>query len=649
MKRFRLILLFLFLLLSTLKAQITKRNLLRQFSEQMVTESLIPKGNWKPFPNTPTEWKAACNDSTLASLIKAGEAALKESFPSIPATVALEYERTGSRINYQNIGNRKRMLLWDLSLAESIEGNGRFSDHLADGIWSVCEETFWGTTAHLYLQKGNQGLPDAEHPVVDLFVAETASELAWINYLVGSALDKVSPLIRERIKYETERRLFKPLENVNYFYLGNGDTTAILNNWTPWIMSNYIAVDLLLQENEQKRVSRLLFGMKYIDQYINGLGEDGGCDEGPAYWFHATGTVFDALCLLDNATQGKVNIYKDPFLLKMGAYIYKAHVAGDYFINVADAAPKLWVNGLLLYRFGKATGDTTMTDFGSWAYHTFPHESPGGPISIYCKSRYLFNLFAMDECTHYPSNFKDVDDSWFSDIQLMSSRSANGFFLATHAGHNGNFVSHHHNDVGDFIIYSNGYPVIIDAGPGLYTSRTFTATRYKLWFNSSAFHNLPTINGYQQSDGSSFMATKVKYRLDKYGSSLGMDIANAYPAAAGVQSWERQINISKTGSIEINDNYKLATPLKELTQTFMTICKTDISQPGKLIFLLPGNEKVYLEYDAKTWDIKKEKIPLITEEDKSFMTMWEGKDIWRLLLVSKIYKRTDSIFYKIHR
>jgi len=253
MNHYKIIFISTIFFIFSAKAQTTKRNLLQQFSQQVIAQSLIPKKQWRPFPQTPGEWKSMFPDSLLNKIIKSGEAALKEEFKSIPATVALEFVRTGNRRNYQNLANKKRALLWDMALAESIEGKGRFADHLLDGIWSVCEESFWGATAHLSIQKAGKGLPDAADPIVDLFAAETASTLAWVDYFSGPALEKVSPLIRPRIRFETERRIFKPMQTASYFYLQPDNPDARLNNWTPWIMSNYITAGLLLREDEGKR------------------------------------------------------------------------------------------------------------------------------------------------------------------------------------------------------------------------------------------------------------------------------------------------------------------------------------------------------------------------------------------------------------
>jgi hypothetical protein len=628
-----------------LSAQVTQRNLLQKFSEQQVSQWLIPQNKWKPFPQTPEEWRKQLPDTLIKRILINGEAALKKPFNDIPASVTLEFVRTGNRSHYEALSFAKRNQLFDLVLAETVENKGRFTDHIADGIWSICEETFWGATAHLGAQKAGAGLPDAQEPIVELFSAETASTLAWADYFVGDKLAAVSKLIRPRIYYEVNRRLFSPMLSAKYGWAGNGNPNAKLNNWAPWIMANYTTANLLLEKDEAKRANAIHVAIKLTDQYINGLGEDAGCDEGPSYWFAAGGAVFDVLNQLADATGNKLNIYNDPFTQKMAAYIYKTHIAGKYFINVADAHPQISADGIMLYRFGKALNDPKMITFGSWAFHQLQHGTPG--IEQFHRTRMLYNMFTANEVAKADDHFTDVPDAWYNDVQLMVSRTNNGLFVATHAGNNNE--SHNHNDIGDFMVYADGYPVIIDVGSGTYTARTFGKNRYDLWFNTSAYHNLPTINGQQQSAGAKYAATAVKYALNKGTASLTMDIASAYPAEAGLTQWQRTVSANKSGKIEVSDNFKTTGTTKSLTQSFMTVCATDITTPGKVVFNLPNGQKVLLDYDAATWDIKKEKMDLVTPEDQGLKASWEQQDIYRILLTAKANAANKIVTYIIHK
>ena len=92
-----------------------------------------------------------------------------------------------------------------------------------------------------------------------------------------------------------------------------------------------------------------------------------------------------------------------------------------------------------------------------------------------------------------------------------------------------NAESHNHNDVGDFIVYADGKPMIVDAGRGNYTARTFSSKRYELWFTQSNYHNLPIINGFGQKEGRDFEAKNVSYQISAKESVLKMDLVDAYP------------------------------------------------------------------------------------------------------------------------
>ncbi len=629
-----LLCLSLFVVLSArVVAQITHRDLLQPYAAQLAT-TLVAQTSWHPFPQTPEAWSRLVSDTARAAIIKAGEDALRFEFKSIPATLTMEYSRTGNRTHYEKASFEKRNALWALTLAESMEGKGRFTDKILDGVWSICEETYWGLPAHLGLQKAGSGLPDVADPTVDLFTAETAAVLAWTDYFVGPVLDKISPLVRPRIYSEVKRRVFVPLQTAKYGYLGGGNATAKLNNWAPWVMSNYCTAALLLESDPTQRIDAVQRVMHYTDLYVDGLGEDGGCEEGPSYWTAAGACVLDVLNLLGDATHGSIDIYHQPIIRKMGAYIYKTHIAGKYYINIADAPAELVPPGAMIYRFGRAIDDTVMQSFGSWLVHTYP--ASAGTVEQFHRTRTLYDLLAANNCYQHLPMEPAVARAWFSDIQLMIARDgesgAQSLFLASHAGTNGE--SHNHNDVGDFIIYIGGRPVIIDIGSGTYTARTFSGHRYDLWFNTSAYHNLPTVNGYQQHEGLAYTATDVQYHADASSSTLSMDLAKAYPAAAGLQHWLRTVRLENK-TVIITDRYSAAEPLHSLTQGFMTICRVDTSRKGMIVFDAGNGQHLNLSYDALSWTITVEKVDFGIPEEAGIREHWEGQPIYRVLLTAK--------------
>lgn len=622
-------------------AQVVQRNILaNKYNLLAVQQSLIPKNQWKPYPLTPEEWRKKLPDSIFNKLIKTGETTLKYKFEPISASTSLDFVRSGDRQQHGNLSYGKRNALMNLVLAESLENQGRFTEAIMNGVWSICEESYWGVPAHI----SSTGLPDVENPVVDLFAAETAAVLALTDYFVGEKLDKINRLLRSRIYYETKQRIFTPMAKNGDKY-GWMSQTRPVNNWNPWIMSNWIMAILLLEKDEKQRAEMLHHSMRGLDRYLNSLGDDGGCDEGPSYWFAAGASVYDCLELYTSATNNKVDIYREPLIQKMASYVYKTHIAENYFVNFADADPKLTPDGLMLYRFGKAINDPTMIQFGQWAFSKFPAASTAVPG--YHRPRKLNNILTIVQLANNNFNYTPSSDAWFSDIQVMTSRSTNGVYLATHGGHNAE--SHNHNDVGDFIIYLDGKPMIVDAGRGNYTARTFSSKRYELWFTQSEYHNLPIINGFGQKAGLEFTAKNVNRVSNAKESMLTMDIASAYPAEAGIQSWNRMVKQKKSnGDVEIIDEYLLKQKPNNLQQVFMTICNVDVSEAGKIVFSDQG-QVLTLQYDAKKWTASTDLPSTEGMEYSSFKTKWDSKPVRRVLLTHKAPEAKGKLEYTIKR
>jgi hypothetical protein len=132
--------------------------------------------------------------------IKSAEAALNYNWPSIKATDYLEFVRSGDRRD--EVYSAPRSALVALVMGELVEGKGRFLDQIVNGVWFYSEQTWWGWSAHFYLQKALPGLPDVNEPTIDLGVGEVANMLSWTWFLFKDEFDKIHPLIANRLKSE---------------------------------------------------------------------------------------------------------------------------------------------------------------------------------------------------------------------------------------------------------------------------------------------------------------------------------------------------------------------------------------------------------------------------------------------------------------
>ncbi|WP_177224044.1 heparinase II/III domain-containing protein [Thermoflavifilum thermophilum] len=562
----------------------------QSYSLSDVQHAIQSTAHWHPYPNVAdTAGLYRIPVAIRQAYIHAAEKFLPASWDSLPASLFLEFSENGNRSHYEAISFHRREQLATLVLAELFERKKRFINDIVNGIWAICEESFWGVPAHMYLQGNPHELPDVAHPVIDLFAAETAQELAWTYYLLKPELDAVSPLIAQRIQYETVRRIFIPyMQHDDWGYLGfrwraHPQTTERVNNWNPWINSNVLAAALLLAP-DSLRMRVIYKTMQSIDNFVMPYPADGGSDEGPEYWDRAAGALLDYLELLSSASNGKLHAWHQPFLHNMGRYICKMYISYPYFVNYGDADAKYHPDPALVYRFGKYTGDSLLMQFGAYLAGKEHFGETLLPYRFGVLNRALFALTILPELSSIPPREPLFRDVWLPDLQIMVARSDSGsvhsFYLAAQAGNNGK--SHNHNDVGNFIVYVDGHPVLVDAGAQTYTAATFSSQRYQIWNNQSSYHNLPEINGVMQQAGKQFRVTDVHYFADAQQARLSMDIAHAYPDSAGIDRWRRTVALIRNQCVKLTDAYRLRYWKAPMIENFLTPLRPVVASDGRV-------------------------------------------------------------------
>jgi hypothetical protein len=236
----------------------------------------------------------------------------------------------------------------------------------------------------------------------------------------------------------------------------------------------------------------------------------------------------------------------------------------------------------LLYRYGKAAGDPDLQAFGAYQYQ----HSGAGLESL---GRALPALFQGAEIRQAEARDPLVREAWLDGIQVAAARrradSTEGFYFATLGGHNAE--SHNHNDVGNFVVYLNGNPVLIDVGVENYTAKTFSSQRYEIWTMQSAFHNLPTINGVMQAAGRQYEARDVSFHADEASAEFSADLAAAYPDPAGVEKWRRSVRLDRAANLVlVSDRFALRGAPGKIEMSLMTPCT--VRPAGARALILSG-------------------------------------------------------------
>lgn len=557
-------------------------------------------GEWVPWP--------ACSDreawdrlvgTAKGRIVSVGEKYLDYEWKTIPATAYLEYERTGDRTAMQSLYEANRKAINALMMAELAEGEGRFVDQLANGVWLSCQMPSWVLSAHLVRQSTRRSLPDPRESIIDLASAGYAATIALSYHFFKDRFDAMDPSISYCIEASIKEKVLDPFLNkdkwkANWWMAMDWEPGILVNNWNPWCNANTLLCVLLMETDRERFDEAISLSLHSADQFINYVKGDGACEEGPAYWDAAAGKLYDYLQTLYYASSGKFSIFDNRQVKDMGEYIVRSYIGDKWVVNFADASARLSLEPTLIWRYGKAVGSGMMKDFacylcGDSGKGQFVSPRPviwndsfrslESVVSVREMSEALDSLNRLVSDSSFESVLSGLVGNvpvctWYPETEFAYFRNRSGWFAAAKGGFNNE--SHNHNDVGTFLLYIDNVPVFVDAGVGTYTKKTFSHERYSIWSMQSDWHNLPSINGTSQIFGAEFKAGDVVCDMNRR--MFSADISSAYTDAASCRRWGRSYRL-KDDSFEIEDRYEL--DRRVLADTLNFLVQGEVYLPGE--------------------------------------------------------------------
>lgn len=492
------------------------------------------------------------NPDRMAYFVEKAEEALDSPLPVLPVTAYMDFQRNGNRSRYEGLMFARRDMLLHLAFGEVFERKGRFTERLVDVVWATLEESTWLLPAHdRHNPFSGQGVPatfgDRPHGLA-IFSASCGALLTFIYHYLKDELDAVSPVIRERIAYTVNQRVIEPFISRKLGYVGDREHHP--NNWCPWVVCEALYCMALIEEDMERREAVVRNAMTYADNFVGGYAEDGGCDEGPGYWGGAGGAYFVILEELYDLTDGYINLFDHPLVRAIGEYEAKVYIGKDVFLNYADCGLHLRSGGATLRAFGERVGSDIMVGLGCALDRMYPTNRQG-LTKPYGQIRNLMLPNPPAEGV-LPS----AERVWFPNLKIMlkreSTNAEEGLCVALKGGHNAE--SHNHNDIGQFYLYRDAEPVIVDLGSMAYTRKTFSPQRYELLAMRSIYHNCPTVGNTEQQPGADYCSSEEIYGED---GSISMELGKAYPPEAGIVSYRRFVDLSD-GVAVLRDTVELA-------------------------------------------------------------------------------------------
>ncbi len=562
-----------------------------------------------------TVWDAVDGAVILAE----AEAVLARPAPVLTATAWARTFRDGIRTDYEDAARELRERVTLLVLAAVLTGEVPpgpvpFLDGAIDGLVALAEATTWCWAPHdRHAAAREEVLADPGDPFLDLGAAEVASLFAWADHVLGPHLDLRAPGLRRRLRREVEIRVLTPFERVrDWHWLGlDGDA----HNWNPWIHSAVLAAALLLVADDERRRRLVRLVIEGLEHYVAVLPDDGGVDEGVAYWWHGACRLLECLDLLADA--GDL-----PVLPALIRFPHRMHLGDDAYVNAGDAPARLspaqpWH---VLYRWGERFGDDEVRA------HAVSRARAGGRLVWPSAGlgRALSGLADPDWRKAEPDGTWLAREEWLPRVQVLVARETagtpRGLTVAVKAGHNGE--RHNHLDVGSYWVAVDGVPVVVDAGQPTYTADSFGPDRYRAWPLRGEWHNVPE-PGVTQEPGETFGARDVRVELTAASATLSADLAGAYP---GVPRWIRSVRLVRGphAHILVTDDESVR-PVR-----LRHVLAGDVELgDGEAFVSLAGTRVLRLSWDARCTTAELERRPL---DDPLLRASW-GDHLSRLTLL----------------
>ena len=521
-----------------------------------------------PFPTAGDRaaWQAAASSvSDREALLAAARQPLDELLAPLPATLFLDFDRTGRRRPYEVQVDARRQRLRDLVLAYCLTLDDELLDPILDFVWAICEESDWCRPAH------QPRLADPTRPFLDLSSAMTALQLAETDHLLGERLAEEA---RARLRTEIDRRCFTPyLERHDFHWMFTTPEHGV-NTWAAVIAAGVVGSACYLEQDRSRLAELTARGLRSLDDYRAGFDEDGGTSEGNFCWSFGFGFYTMLADLIEHRSGGLLTLW-DERSREIALFPLRTYIAPDRFVNFSDCPIHFTHTPSHLAYLGRrleipellSVATTQPPNFRererSWALRdAFWAPEPGGA------ERFV------------PQRYDDLRGlQWL--VARQEPADPDALVLAAKGGHNSEM--HNQNDVGHFTVDAFGEPLLVDLGKGGFNRAYFrhTGGRYDFLVNASRGHSVPLVNGFQQAYGRQFAARELERAHDDAGSRLVLDLAGAYPDDSGLASLRRTIYLDRVaGTVEMTDEATFAAEPGEFESALISLSPVTTGQYG---------------------------------------------------------------------
>lgn len=553
-----------------------------------------------PFPRNGSALEAlkvALGPKVIADLLAAALRDTERPIPELPARLYAEFRETGRREGYEDAQRERRSMLYRLTLAEWLEGQGRFLDALEEIAWARLEETNWAWPAHA------RELDHPDRPTLDLAAAMTALDMAETDYLMG---DRLSPNLRARLRAEVERRVVGPFLHRNDHWWLHTTPAKQVNNWTAVCVAGAVGASLYFETDTSRLAEIVTRGIHSLADYLETFDSEGGSSEGPDYWTYGFGNYAVLAHLLLERSGGEIDLLQGDYLRSIAQFPVRTMLSPGVWVSFSDSDSNPSFHPGLLTLLARHMDMPELLGLGM--HNEFA-------VSVFNQFAWPLRQFAwpLPEAALVQLSSHD----WYEDMGWMISRldpaDPRSIRLAIKAGHNGEM--HNQNDVGSFMVVTGGKVVLTDPGRGRYSKSYFGPERYQNLMASSRGHSVPVVNGLEQAEGREHRARVLHHSHSEQADRLQLEMAAAYPAEAGLVSLQRTLTLDRKtngGRVLLEDQFAFADAEGDLESVLVTPLLADAA--NGVVRIGDRNAGLRIDYDSAALDVRLDRHPGVEKQ-----------------------------------
>jgi len=551
-------------------------------------------------------------------IVEAAADVRDEPIPSLPASLHLDYERTGNRPRYQSVEAERWERLSRFTLAECFERDGSYLDPVLDAAWAICEQSTWLLPAHL----DDDGLPRPKPPAerrVALRSAMAARTLAELDYVLG---DRLHDALRERIRREVDERVLTPyLSREEFNWLGGH------NNWNA-VCNGGTAVAALYLADADRAARAVEKAAHSLEAYLQGFDPDGCTPEGFGYWNYGVGNYVVLASTLTERTDGAYDLCSPPILERIARYPLRVGLSPGRYVPYSDECEDKSKSPFVACWLGDRFGIPALSARGRREFEDDPRQFMF-PSTL---RNLLWCRTAPDDVDTSPPrrDFLAGYDWWFA---RATPEDPDGLVVAAKGGHNGE--PHNHNDCGTFVVHVRRESLLTDLGRHAYEADYFGERRYEYLATRSLGHSVPYVNGCEQATGSEYAARVLDRRESDARDAFALDLAGCYPDEAGLDALERTVELDRDpGIVRIEDDasFRSDAPETSFESVLVSYRAIERSDDGLVVDGEEGSARIAVDGAA---DVRIQRLE--DAIDVSFTRNPEPKmrDVWRARIVAE--------------